>query len=170
MKHFWGGVALGDYRCLGKVIRQLPKSFSWNRRWAHELWVMASTWNQKNTWGRAKLLIIQHHKENQEKCGQFISVSLQSHPLNVTLSNVHHLRCFSIFNRKMWVLPKAWTQNLHGLWRGLCQYLKKTLWIYELCKKIKSTHPPDARKSARCHGQMQGQHSINCAGWLGAGT
>lgn len=154
MKHFWGGVALGDYRRLDKVIRQLPKSFSWSRR-AHELWAMASTWNQKNTWGRAKLLIIQHRKENQEKCcSQFISVSLQSHPLNVTRSNVPSSKMFQYIQQK----------NV-GASQGMDS--DKTPWIYELCKKIKRTHPPDAQKSAGCHGQMQGQHSINCAGWRG---
>lgn len=140
MKHFWGGGALGDYRCLCNVVRQLPKSSSWNRGWAWELWVMASTWNQKNpTWTRAKLLILWHHEENQGKCcSQFISVPLQSYPLNVTLNNIPSSKIFCIFNRKMCVFLKARTLNLNGLWRNLCQYLNKTPWIYELHKKTGS--------------------------------
>lgn len=76
---------------------------------------MASTQNQKNnTRGRAKLLILLHHEETQGKCcSQFISVSLQSPPLNVTLSNIPSSKMFCIFNRKMCMDSELrWTELL----------------------------------------------------------
>lgn len=152
----WGGVELGDYKCLGKVIRQLPKSFSWNGRWAQELRVVASTWNQKNTWGRVKLLILWRHEENQGKCWrQFFSVSSQNHPLNVTLSNVPASNIHSVYSTaKCGCFPR------HGLrWtKVFVKYLNKNpLNLWTLQKDwIKSTHPPDAE--------------VNWLSWSDAGT
>lgn len=47
-KHFQDEVGAGDYRCLGKVVRQLPKSSLWKRWLEQELWAAASAWHQKN--------------------------------------------------------------------------------------------------------------------------
>lgn len=138
MKHFWGGVALGDYKCLGKVVRQLPKSFSWNERWAQELWVMASTCNQKNTWGRAKLLILWHHEENQGKCWrQFFSVSSQNCPLSVTLSNVPSSNLHSVYSiEKHGCFPR------HGLrWAEVfVNTLTKPLEYMNFTKRLDQEH------------------------------
>lgn len=64
--------------------------------------MMASTWNQKNTWGRAKL-----PKKAKESVVLNSFVSFQNHPLNVTLNSVPSSKILCIFYRKMWVFPKA---------------------------------------------------------------